>query len=75
MCWEGVDVDGEALGAGFFEGDGSAKVGTEERTSMGAYVNGTEQDRKSGNTARRARDRFRNRKAVDRIASLVSQIP
>ena len=34
LCWEGVDVDGEALGAGLFEGDGAAKVGAEERTKV-----------------------------------------
>ena len=51
LCWEGVDVDGEALGAVLFEGDGAAKLDAEERTSMGAYVNGTEEDHMSGNTA------------------------
>ena len=30
LCCEGADVDGEALGAVLFEGDGSAKVGAED---------------------------------------------
>ena len=34
----GVDVDGEALGAVLFEGDGAAKVGAEERTSIGVQI-------------------------------------
>ena len=29
LCGEGVDVDGEVLGAVLFEGDGAAKVGAE----------------------------------------------
>ena len=41
-------MDEEALGAVLFEGDGAAKVGAEERTSMGAYVNGTEEVWKHG---------------------------
>ena len=70
MCWEGVDVDGEALGAILFEGDGSAKVGAEERTSMGAYVNGTEEDHMSGNTATGARDQVRMSRVHDYLVML-----
>ena len=38
LCWEGVDIDGEALRAILFEGDGWAQVGAEERTSIGVQI-------------------------------------